>query len=60
MTDLKIVTAVMVVAGIIVNFVDRLYPPRSRWMRWLAWFLGSVPAVLYIVLDYLQQSRRFQ
>jgi hypothetical protein len=27
---------------------------------WLAWFLGSVPAALYIVLDYVQQARRFQ
>ena len=60
MTDLKRMTAVMVVAGIIVNFIDRWYSPRSRSMRWLAWFLGSVPAVLYIVLDYLQQARRFQ
>jgi hypothetical protein len=59
MIDLKIMTALMVAVGIIVNFVDRWFAFRSPCMSWLAWFLGSVPAVLYIVLDYLQQSRRF-
>ena len=60
MTELKIVTAVMVFAGIIVNFLDRWSAPRSPWMRWLAWLLGSVPAALYIALDYIEEGRRFQ
>jgi hypothetical protein len=59
MTDLKIATAVRVIAGIIVNFIDRWYTPHPRWLGWLAWFLASVPAILYIALDYLQQARKF-
>jgi hypothetical protein len=37
MTDLKIATAVMAVAGIVVTFIDRWFAPRPRWLGWLAW-----------------------
>jgi hypothetical protein len=49
MTDLKIMTTVLVVAGIVVTFIDRLLAPRPRWLGGLAWFVASAPALLYIV-----------
>jgi hypothetical protein len=61
---LKIVAATVVVVGIVVSFLDRWYAPhalllessprRPWWLAWLGWFLTSIPAVLYIVLDYLE------
>jgi len=60
---LKIVTATVVIFGIVVSFLDRWYAPRALllesspnrpwWLAWLVWVLASVPAILYILLDYL-------
>ena len=61
---LKIVTATVVIFGIVVSFLDRWYAPRSRvlesspnrpwWLGWLVWALASVPTILYMLLDYLE------
>jgi hypothetical protein len=61
---LKIVTATVVIVGIVVSFLDRWYAPRALllesspnrpwWLAWLMWVLTSVPAILYILLDYLE------
>jgi hypothetical protein len=61
---LKIVTATVVIVGIVVSFLDRWYAPHSLllqsspnrpwWLAWLVWVLTSVPAILYILLDYLE------
>ena len=61
---LKIVTATVVIVGIVVSFFDRWYAPnalllesspnRPWWLGWLMWVLASVPAILYLLLDYLE------
>lgn len=61
---LKVVTAMVVIVGIVVSFLDRWYAPhglqlesspnRPWWLAWLVWVLTSVPAILYILLDYLE------
>lgn len=66
-TELKIVTATLVVAGAVVGFLDHWYAPhvlvtesspnRPWWLGWLGWFLASASGLLYILLDYLQSWR---
>lgn len=67
-TSLKIVAGTLVVVGIVVGFIELRHAPhtlllessphRPRWFsKWIGWFLTSIPAILYIVLDYLAASR---
>jgi hypothetical protein len=60
--NLKIVIAMVLLFGIVVNFLDRWYaspralllqssPNRPWWLAWLVWVLTSVPAILYVLLD---------
>jgi len=62
--ELKIIAGVLVVVGIVLNFVSLRYAPRAllledspqppRWLRWAAWGTTSLAAVSYIALDFIE------
>lgn len=61
--EIKILAASLVFVGIVLGFINlRLEPhslflesspDRPSWLPWLAWFLSSFAAILYIVLDFM-------
>jgi uncharacterized protein involved in cysteine biosynthesis len=62
--ELKIITAVLVVVGAVVGFINNKLSPdaillesspeRPEWLPWLSWILSSLAAILYIVLDFIE------
>ncbi len=66
-TKLKIVAATVVIVGIIIGYLDitkyaphslllESSPDRPRWLpSWLGWAVTSASAILYILLDYLNE-----
>jgi hypothetical protein len=60
---LKILTAILVVIGVIVQFFSIKSAPHGLllesspkprpWLPWLGWALTSIAAIFYIVLDWL-------
>ena len=60
---LKDITAIVIIIGAIVSFFNvklkphvwlrESSPKRPKWLPWLSWILTSIPAILYIILDYL-------
>jgi len=71
-SKLKIIAAVVVIAGVIVGYLEMKYAPhglllesspdRPSWLPgWLGWAVASASAILYILLDYLEsKSQAFQ
>jgi hypothetical protein len=57
-----------VVVGVVVGFFTLYYAPdylvlesspKHTWrLDWLGWFISSVTAISYVVLDYLERRRR--
>jgi hypothetical protein len=60
---LKVLTAVLVVVGLVLGLAERLYKPHAillesspkqpTWLPWLSWGISAASAIGYIVLDQL-------
>jgi hypothetical protein len=50
--QVKIATGTFIVVGIVLGFIELRYAPR--WLpRGMGWFLYSLMAIFYLVIDYL-------